>query len=83
MILASFDLQVTLMLSIKFQVIGLLVQKKRKIDFQDGLHGNHLGFTIRTILAIFDQQVTPMLPTMVAIFDFQSERFYCLIYKST
>ena len=40
---------------------GLSVQeKKRKIDFQDG---GHLGFPIGTILAIFDLQVTPMLPT--------------------
>ena len=36
---------------------------KRKIDFQDGDHGGHLGFPIRTILATFDLQVTPMLPT--------------------
>ena len=44
--------------------IGLSVQeKKRKIDFQDGGHGGHLGFPIRRILAIFDLQVTPMLPT--------------------
>ena len=34
-----------------------------KIDFQDGGHGGHLGFLIRTILAIFDLQVTLMLPT--------------------
>ena len=41
--------------------IGHLVQeKKRKIDFQDG---GHLGFPIGTILAIFDLQVTPMLPS--------------------
>ena len=33
-------------------------EKKRKIDFQDGCH---LGFPIRTILAIFDLQVIPML----------------------
>ena len=34
---------------------GLSVQeKKRKIDFQDGGHGGHLGFPIGTILAIFD-----------------------------
>ena len=34
---------------------GLSVQeKKRKIDFQDGCHGGHLGFPIGTILAIFD-----------------------------
>ena len=44
--------------------IGLSVQeKKQKIDFQDGGHGGHLGFLIRTILAIFDLQVTLMLPT--------------------
>ena len=35
--------------------IGLSVQERRqKIDFQDGCHGGHLGFPIRTILAIFD-----------------------------
>ena len=45
----------------RLESIGLSVQeKKRKIDFQDG---GHLGFRIRTILAIFDLQVTPMLPT--------------------
>ena len=33
------------------------------MDFQDGGHGGHLGFTIGTILAIFDLQVIPMLPT--------------------
>ena len=30
---------------------------------QDGGHGGHLAFPIVTILAIFDLQVTPMLPT--------------------
>ena len=35
----------------------------RKIDFQDGGHGGHLGFPIGTILAVFDLQVTPMLPS--------------------
>ena len=46
-----------------FKSIGLSVQeKKRKIDFQDGHHGGHLGFRIATILAICDQ-VIPMLPT--------------------
>ena len=34
-----------------------------KIDFQDGGHGGHLGFPIGTILAIFDLQVTLMLPS--------------------
>ena len=44
--------------------IGLSVQeKKRKIDFQDGGHGGHLGFPIGMILALFDLQVTLMLPT--------------------
>ena len=44
--------------------IGLSVQdKKRKIDFQDGGHGGHLGFPIGTILANFDLQVTLMLPS--------------------
>ena len=40
---------------------GLSVkEKKRKIDFQDG---GHLGFPIGTILAIFDLQVTLMVPS--------------------
>ena len=37
--------------------------EEAKIDFQDGGHGGHLGFLIGMILAIFDVQVTPMLPT--------------------
>ena len=49
------------MLPTKFRVNWPLVQKKkRKLDFQDG---GHLGFPIGMILAIFDLQVTPMLPT--------------------
>ena len=48
--------------------IGLSVQeKKRKIDFQDGRHGGHLGFPIGTILAIFDLQVTLMLPSKFGV----------------
>ena len=44
--------------------IGLSVQEKKlNIDFQVGSHGGHLGFLIRTILAIFDLQVTLMLST--------------------
>ena len=47
--------------------------KKKKIDFQDGHHGGHLGFPIGTILAIFDLQVTPMLPTKFGVnWDFGS-----------
>ena len=50
------------MLPTIFELIGLSVQeKKRKIDFQDGCHGGHLGFPISMILASFDLQVTPML----------------------
>ena len=63
-ILATFDLQVTLMLPTEFEVHCLSAQeKKRKIDFQDGGHGGHLGFPIGTILATFNLQVTPMLST--------------------
>ena len=36
---------------------------KRKINFQDGHHGGHLGFLITMIFAISDLLVTPMLPT--------------------
>ena len=44
-----------------FKSVGFSVQeKKRKIDFQDG---GHLGFPIGMIWAIFDLQVTLMLPT--------------------
>ena len=48
--------------------IGLSVQeKKQKIDFQDGCQDSHLGFLIGTILAIFDLQVTLMLPTIFGV----------------
>ena len=48
--------------------IGFWVQeKKRKIDFQDGSHGRHLGFPIGMIWAIFDLQVTPMLPSKFGV----------------
>ena len=46
-------------------IFGLSVQeKKRKIDFQDG---GHLGFMIGMILAIFDLQVTLMLPSKFGV----------------
>ena len=65
---SNIDLQVTPMLPSKFESTGLSVQeKKRKIDFQDGCHGSHLGFPIGTILAIFGLQVTPMLPTKFGV----------------
>ena len=51
-----------------FESTGLSVQKKKqKIDFQDGCYGAHPGFTISMILAIFDLQVTPMLPTKFGV----------------
>ena len=60
-------------------------RRSEKIDFQDGCHGGHLGFLIGTILAIFDLQVTLMLPTKFKVNkpfgsgeevkNFQSERF--------
>ena len=44
------------MLPIKFQVNWPSVQeKKKKIDFQDGHHGRHLGFPMGMILATFYQ----------------------------
>ena len=52
MILAIFDLLVTLMLCTKFQVMWPFPSgEKAKIHFQDG---SHFGFKIRMILAIFD-----------------------------
>ena len=39
-------------------------EKKQKIDLQDG---GQLGFAIGTILAIFDLQVTPMLPSKFGV----------------
>ena len=47
---------------------GLSVQEKKlKIDFQDGGHGGHLGFSSGTILATFDLQVTLMLPSKFGV----------------
>ena len=45
---ATVDLQVTSILPMNFQSIALLVQEK-KFKFQDGRHGRHLRFPIRTI----------------------------------
>ena len=64
MILAIFDLQVTLMLPNKFgNNWPFSSGEEGKNRFQDGRHGGHLGFPNGTILAIFDLQVTPMLPS--------------------
>ena len=54
-----------------YQVLSQLAfrfrSRSKKIDFQDGNHGGHLGFPILTILAIFDLQVTWMLPTKIRV----------------
>ena len=44
--------------------ISLLCQEKKRIDFQDG---GYLRFQIGRILAIFDLQDIPMLPTKFQI----------------
>ena len=37
------------------------------MDFQNGCQGGHLGFPISMVLAIFDVQVTLMLPTKFGV----------------
>ena len=75
MILATVDLQVTLLLPMNFESIALSVQEKKfKTDFQDGRYSRNLGFPIATIWAIFDLQVTPVLPTKFRVnWHFSSE----------
>ena len=52
------------MLPTKFGVNWPSVQeKKRKIDFQDGPHGGHLGFPIGNDFSYFCSISHPMLPT--------------------
>ena len=64
MILAIFDLQVIPYVLYFFESVFLSVQEKKfKIDFQDGECDSHIGFLIRTSLAIFNLQVTQILPT--------------------
>ena len=61
MVLSSFDIQVTLILSTKFPVKWPFgsEENKHKIDFQDG---SHFGFPIGMTLASFDLQVATILP---------------------
>ena len=60
------------MLPTKFLDNCLLVQEEeQKIEFQDDHQGSHLGFGIRTILAIFDLQVTPMQVSSQLAFGFR------------
>ena len=57
------DLQVALILPTKFQVkLAFQVRRRCKVDFQGGSHDSNLGFLIGMILAMFDLQVTPILP---------------------
>ena len=58
-----FYLQVTLFLSIKFQVNWSFGSgEKAKNIFQDGGYGGHLRFSIKMILVSFVLQVTRILP---------------------
>ena len=55
--------------------VGLSVKQiKFKIDLQDGGYGGNSGFQIRTILAIFDQQFTPILLIVSSQFAFRFRR---------
>ena len=46
---------------------GLSIQEQFIIYFQDDSCGGYFGFLIGNILAIFDLQVTPILPTMFLV----------------
>ena len=57
------------MLPTKFRVnwhLGLGEEAKNRFS-RWGRHGGHLGFTIGTILAIFDLHVTPMFPSKFGV----------------
>ena len=57
------NMNMNLILSRKFLVNWPFFQLRwLEIDFQDGNRGGHLGFSIANILAVFDQQVTQILP---------------------
>ena len=53
--------------SIDSKLIGSIGVTCRKIDFQEGCYGSHLGFPIGMILATFDLQVTQMLPSKFGV----------------
>ena len=56
------------MLPTKLQVNWHFISKeKAKKKFQDEGHGGYHGFSIGTILAIFDIQNTLMLPTKIQV----------------
>ena len=62
---------------LSLESVGFWVKEKKwKIGFQDGCHGGHLGFPTSMILAIFDLDVTLMLPTKFGVnwpFDWGEE----------
>ena len=74
MILAIFDLQVTLIHPTKLKVSWPFgsgkEEKKLKIDFQDGQYGSHQGCLTGSILAIFDLNIfwrwPPWQPTWIS-----------------
>ena len=43
-------------------------RRNKKIDFQNGGHGGHLGFLIEMIFSFFYLQVTSMLPTKFQVY---------------
>ena len=64
MILTFFDIPVPRYFVSNFESMDLsILEKKFKIDFQDGNCGGHLVFLIGMILAIFDLQVTLIIFT--------------------
>ena len=54
-ILAIFFCKLPQYVLLSSESIGISVQEKSKIDFQDGSHGGQSGFPIGMILAVFDQ----------------------------
>ena len=75
-ILAVFDLQVTLILPIKYQVNWPFISgEAAQNSFQGGGHGSHLVFQIGMILAIFHLQVAPILPILSRPFGIAKRAF--------
>ena len=63
MILATFTLQITLILPTRFPVSCPFGSGEVQIEFQDG---SHHGFLIEMILTVFDLQVAPILSRHLA-----------------
>ena len=84
-ILATFDLQVSLILHTKFRVIGFLVQAKNiKIHFSNGSYDRNPGFPIKKSLTILDLEVTLILPTKFRPNDYSvQEKLFKIDFKLT